>query len=922
VTVPEPTALSRETLMDRWESAIHEYYDDCYWPGPWTLDVRRAQQLVGREDDIRDLIYLIRDKRLTVLSGDSGVGKSSLLEAGLIPSLREDGYITLRCSEWRDDRTIEQREQKLEGLSSFLTRKFTDDLLKHGIEVEEPDQLVEQLDEKFGRQVVLVLDQFEEVIRQQPRLFADLTEWIEAVVKNSRLRVLVSLRSEYAHHLSDLEVGAFSREDQPIPAIRKSNRVREIINSGRAVARHGQPIDQKVIEPAATDALVDLWVEAGADDRKSRIRLLHLQAMLYSLWHRFHDTGAITLDNVTEFITVAKDSLRRRALAKSVKTLDLHDSAVAVFEWALAGVVGLHVELCSSQLRALRRDGFADVVLEEGVRHSLVRLAEYLSSGGYKVDQEEVHLAELVLSEELRTLGYFDDADIDEAPEDEARAIIRSFAGLTETDGLDWVALPTRDLEVALGLTRRRSKHKGVSAGALLGHRRERVLVEECRRFFLALKWLQVGNLVRTSPSDDGRNFLALSHDGFGRGLNEWADDNDARPQTALHALTATFGKAFEWPTARVRDPALNPLYNSADGNHRLYVNLRWRSCRVVGTPTNNVLLRNVVFMNCDLRGTSFERCSFQGVTFVNCLLDGVQFNDCKVIGRATPVDTELALGTDRPLPSFVRPDQSGIVATLAHYRGDVLDSAAWIYSGTSGVSVSAAEIVASDRIDTGAERFVRLTESMKPVAVTGVADDQSGGLTMFGGRLSSLAFYQCDFPQDAEVALRHVAGTSLDFFEHTGGRIGLFDVAIRGITVSPPITASLPGAEPVHVDFEASDSHLENIWFSGGLEGKAEIARSVVWQLFNGSQGADGPFRVLVDGDSPHLGVSNVPDVQVLGPAMHLVRGSDPESGYESIIRKFVARIDYRSPDEQRIYDEESGAAAEQPLEQSDPDK
>src|SRR5690606_5146191 len=154
-----------------------------------------------------------------------------------------------------------------------------------------------------------------------------------------------------------------------------------------------------------------------------------------------------------------------------------------------------------------------------------------------------------------------------------------------------------------------------VTAGALLGTSSKAVLIEECRRYFIALEWLRIGSLIRSSPSDEGRNFVALSHDGFGRGLNEWADANDSRPETALYAVTAAFGKAFNWPDAREPDPALNPLYG-ADDAPRLYVNLRWRSCRVMGLDTRNVQIRNVTFMNCDFRGITFQHCTLQGVAF------------------------------------------------------------------------------------------------------------------------------------------------------------------------------------------------------------------------------------------------------------------------------------------------------------------
>jgi hypothetical protein len=46
----------------------------------------------GREDEIREIFLRVRDNPLTVLYGQSGYGKTSLLNAGLIPKLRADGF--------------------------------------------------------------------------------------------------------------------------------------------------------------------------------------------------------------------------------------------------------------------------------------------------------------------------------------------------------------------------------------------------------------------------------------------------------------------------------------------------------------------------------------------------------------------------------------------------------------------------------------------------------------------------------------------------------------------------------------------------------------------------------------------------------------------------------------------------------------
>jgi WD40 repeat protein len=58
--------------------------------GPFTAN--DADVFVGREDDIARLSDMVRSRALIVVTGPSGVGKSSLVSAGLIPRLEKQGW--------------------------------------------------------------------------------------------------------------------------------------------------------------------------------------------------------------------------------------------------------------------------------------------------------------------------------------------------------------------------------------------------------------------------------------------------------------------------------------------------------------------------------------------------------------------------------------------------------------------------------------------------------------------------------------------------------------------------------------------------------------------------------------------------------------------------------------------------------------
>ena len=62
------------------------------WPGLSTFTEDQSAYFFGRDEEVRELLRRVERKALTVLFGQSGLGKSSLLQAGLFPRLRLAGF--------------------------------------------------------------------------------------------------------------------------------------------------------------------------------------------------------------------------------------------------------------------------------------------------------------------------------------------------------------------------------------------------------------------------------------------------------------------------------------------------------------------------------------------------------------------------------------------------------------------------------------------------------------------------------------------------------------------------------------------------------------------------------------------------------------------------------------------------------------
>jgi serine phosphatase RsbU (regulator of sigma subunit) len=79
-------------VNDLWRSVDEQHP----WPGLLSFTERDREFFFGRDDEVEELLGLITNYRLSVLYGASGLGKSSLLNAGLFPRLRARNYLPVR----------------------------------------------------------------------------------------------------------------------------------------------------------------------------------------------------------------------------------------------------------------------------------------------------------------------------------------------------------------------------------------------------------------------------------------------------------------------------------------------------------------------------------------------------------------------------------------------------------------------------------------------------------------------------------------------------------------------------------------------------------------------------------------------------------------------------------------------------------
>ncbi|MBI5876287.1 MAG: hypothetical protein HZB53_01445 [Chloroflexi bacterium] len=157
-----------------------------------------APYFFGREKEMRLIIAHFFASPVTLLYGPSGVGKSSILRAGVIPALRRRRSASLVMhNDWHGHaaKSLKQTIVKTALTESNVLNVTLDD---RNLTLSE---LLQIYSEKVRRRVMVILDQFEEyLLRQSPASFDE--ELIEAMA-SPRLRAnfLISFREDALAHM-------------------------------------------------------------------------------------------------------------------------------------------------------------------------------------------------------------------------------------------------------------------------------------------------------------------------------------------------------------------------------------------------------------------------------------------------------------------------------------------------------------------------------------------------------------------------------------------------------------------------------------------------------------------------------------------------------------------------------------------------
>ena len=290
------------------------------YPGLKPFSEEDSEFFFGRERDSEIIVANLRARRLTVLYGPSGVGKSSVLRAGCVASLRSGAQAARARSgrarsapvvfdEWKDD--------PVAGIVDAVKRSVQELLGANEPGPPPTGDLVRDLiawSHHLAGELLIVLDQFEELFGYQPTPggAGSFDEQLARAVSTDALPAsfLISLREDALALLDD-------RFKRRLPGLlenrlrvahldRESARDAIVKPIERYDALHGTAIE---IEPALVEEVLDQVihlrtsleqtgagaVNGGGDPERSMVATPYLQLVVSRLWDEEQRAGSTVL---------------------------------------------------------------------------------------------------------------------------------------------------------------------------------------------------------------------------------------------------------------------------------------------------------------------------------------------------------------------------------------------------------------------------------------------------------------------------------------------------------------------------------------------------------------------------------------------------------------------------------------------------
>lgn len=188
------------------------------YPGPRPFEENDINLFFGREKDKKNLLTFINVEQLLVLFSKSGLGKSSLINAAIIPELRKKDYEIIVCrfnsyvNKERDENITAESQSPLQKLFSEVKNKFNTSVTFLDTVIKNPEPLSLwhqfknlQISNSTKKIYFIFFDQFEELFTYPQEQIREFKEHLAELLGNS-------IPQEYLDQINELENDSSSAE--------------------------------------------------------------------------------------------------------------------------------------------------------------------------------------------------------------------------------------------------------------------------------------------------------------------------------------------------------------------------------------------------------------------------------------------------------------------------------------------------------------------------------------------------------------------------------------------------------------------------------------------------------------------------------------------------------------------------------------
>ena len=280
--------------------------------GPVSFPRGKPDLFFGRDDEVSQLLDLlvVQARRVVLLFGPSGAGKTSLVNTALTQALANLGYLVLPAARVGGRPQADLTAVPVNSYTFSALRSMQADYTEEGnLSSLTWNDFVKSRSDPAKAGTILVIDQLEEILNPGCCPYAHVSGFFAqlhlALVENPRLHIVLVFREEF--------LGPLRRLAEELANYWCEFILRQLDSSKAAMAikepakSQGVQLEQRLVEMLVGELSKGkhaLYHGGIIDEKKNSVEPLHLQLVCHALWNSLPEgLLSVTVDNSEPFLS-------------------------------------------------------------------------------------------------------------------------------------------------------------------------------------------------------------------------------------------------------------------------------------------------------------------------------------------------------------------------------------------------------------------------------------------------------------------------------------------------------------------------------------------------------------------------------------------------------------------------------------------